>query len=237
MSRLNKVISALDKVGIFSRWTNVIGISALFAMIILNFVDVIMDTSLFHSPITGVTELTEIMMITGIWLAMAHSQNEKGHLSIDVVTSRLSPLNRLSVDFIASIFSLGTVGIIIWKTIDQAIYFAEKHMMHAQYLDIPSFPFAAIIAVGAIAFWLLLFRDFLKIIVEAVQKGVSRYRWAIMVVVPVILAVLIGFFMQKGFLEIDLNLLAIIGLVLVGLISGLTVWQWRYWIENAMTGY
>jgi tripartite ATP-independent transporter DctM subunit len=85
-------------------------------------------------------------------------------------------------------------------------------MMHAQYLNIPSAPFAAIIALGATAFWLLLFRDFLKVIVEARQTGISGLRWAIMVAVPVILAVLIGFFMQKGFLHIDLGLLAVIGI-------------------------
>jgi tripartite ATP-independent transporter DctM subunit len=212
MGGMQKVISALDKVGVFSRWTNIVGIIALFSMIIVNFVDVLLDTRLIHHPFKGTTGLTEIMMITGIWLAMAHSQNEKGHLSIDVITSRLSPLNRLSVDFIAGILSLGTVGIIIWKTIDQAIYFAGKNMMHNQFLPIPSAPFAAIIALGATAFWLLLFRDFLKVIVEARQKGVSVFRWAIMVVVPVILAVLIGFFMQKGFMQIDLSVLAVIGI-------------------------
>ena len=212
MSAINRAISVLNKVGIFSRWTNIIGITALFSMIVLNFVDVILDTRLIHHPFKGTTALTEIMMIIGIWLAMAHSQNEKGHLSIDVITSRLSPRNRLSVDFIASILSLGTVAIIIWKTIDQAIYFGEKHMMHAQFLAIPSAPFAAIIALGAIAFWLLIFRDFLKIIVEAVQTHVSGFRWAVMIAVPVILAVLIVLFMQKGFWQIDLNLLAVIGI-------------------------
>jgi tripartite ATP-independent transporter DctM subunit len=213
MSTLNKAINMLDKVGVFSRWTNIIGISALFLMIVLNFVDVILDTRLIHHPISGVTELTEIMMICGIWLAVAHSQNEKGHLTIDVVTSRLSSLNRLSVDFVVSILSMGTVGIIIKKVIDQAIYFAGKDMMHAQYLDIPSVPFAIIIAIGAIALWLLMLRDFLKIIVEAIQAGVSRLRWAIMVAMPVILAVLFILLMQPDLFNIEMTLLAVIGIV------------------------
>jgi tripartite ATP-independent transporter DctM subunit len=213
MSTLNKAINVLDKVGVFSRWTNIIGILALFLMIVLNFVDVILDTRLIHHPISGVTEITEIMMICGIWLAVAHSQNEKGHLTIDVVTSRLSPLNRLSVDFIVSILSMGTVGIIIKKVIDQAIYFAEKNMMHAQYLDIPSVPFALIIAIGAIALWLLILRDFLKIIVEAIQAGTSKYRWTIMVAVPIILAVLFVLLMQPDLWNIEMTLLAVIGIV------------------------
>lgn len=222
MNALNKTINALDKVGIFSRWTNIIGITALFSMIVLNFVDVILDTNWFRSPINGVTELTEIMMITGIWLAVAHSQNEKGHLVIDVVTSRLSSLNRLSLEFISSILCLGTVGIIIKKVIDQAIYFADKHMMHAQYLNIPSVPFAIIIAIGATALFLLLFRDFLKTIVEGIKAKISVIRWTIMIIVPVILAVLIYFFMQKNLWQIDMTLLAVLGIVffLILMLSG-----------------
>jgi tripartite ATP-independent transporter DctM subunit len=213
MKAINKAISLLDNVGVLSRWTNIIGILALFAMVVLNFVDVILDIRVIHHAIKGVTEITEIMMITGIWLAVAHSQNEKGHLTIDVVTARLSPVNRLSVDFVAHILSMGTVAIIIWKVIDQAIYFAEKHMMHAQYLNIPSFPFAIIIAIGAICLGLLIFRDFLKIIVGGTQAKFSIFRWTIMVVVTIAVAGLIYFLMQKNLWHVDLTLLAVIGII------------------------
>ena len=82
MKGLYKIINILDKVSIFSRWTNIIGIAALFLMIVFNFIDTIMDVVIFHRPIKGVTEITEIMMICGISLALAHCQDEKAHIYI-----------------------------------------------------------------------------------------------------------------------------------------------------------
>ena len=76
MQGLKKIISILDKVGVFGRWTNIIGISALFLMIVLNFVDTIMDLVIFHRSIKGVTEITEIMMICGISPQKAHHIND-----------------------------------------------------------------------------------------------------------------------------------------------------------------
>jgi len=105
MQGLYKIINLLDKVSIFSRWTNIIGIAALFLMIIFNFIDTIMDVVIFHRPIKGVTEITEIMMICGISLALAHCQDEKAHIAVDVITSQLSKKSRLVVDFITSIRS------------------------------------------------------------------------------------------------------------------------------------
>jgi tripartite ATP-independent transporter DctM subunit len=212
MQALHKIINILDKVSIFSRWTNIIGIAALFLMIIFNFIDTIMDVVIFHRPLSGVTEITEIMMICGISLALAHCQDEKAHIAVDVITSKLSNTNRLVVEFITSIIGMGTIGLVIWRVIDQAAYFASKNMMHKQYLPIPSAPFAVVIAVGITAMWLLMFRDFLKIIVESIKTGLDKYQWFIMVAVPIILTVFLCFFMQKGFWEIDRDVLAILGI-------------------------
>lgn len=225
MQSLNKVINILDKVSIFSRWTNFIGIALLFLMIVLNFVDVILDTKLILHAIKGTTEITEVMMIAGIFLAVANSQNEKAHISVDAVTSQLSPKGQLILKFITSLLGLGTIALVIWKTIDQAFYFASKNMMHAQYLNIPSVPFTIIIAIGVTALWLLMLRDFLKIVVEAVQTRLSGYHWAIMAIVPVLLAVFIVFWMQPKLWDFELTSLAVIGIVffVVLLLSGMPI--------------
>ena len=105
MYALDKIIGVLDKVGIFSRWTNVIGVSGFFIMICLTFVDVIMRY-VFNSPIRYTTELVEVMMITSIFLAIAHTQNVKGHVSVDVITQKLSARPRLILEFITTILGL-----------------------------------------------------------------------------------------------------------------------------------
>jgi TRAP-type C4-dicarboxylate transport system permease small subunit len=208
---LNKVINTLDKLGIFARWINIIGIALLFAMIVLNTVDVVMDINLIHSPIKGATGLTEIMMIAGIFLAMAHSQNEGGHITVDIFTSKLSPKNKLSSGFVNTILGMGTFGIIIWRVLDQTVYFAQKNVMHDQYLNIPSAPFAGIIAFGCALMALLLLRDFLKIVVEASNTKFSALRWSVTIAVPVILGVLIYLFMQADIFDFSMPIIALLG--------------------------
>ena len=57
---LNKAIHVLDKVGVFSRWTNVVGVASLLVMICVTFVDVIMRY-IFNQPFEGMWAITEVM--------------------------------------------------------------------------------------------------------------------------------------------------------------------------------
>jgi tripartite ATP-independent transporter DctM subunit len=222
---LNHIIRALDKVGILSRWTNVIGIVLLFAMIILNVIDVVMDSEWINSPLLGVTGLTEVLMICGIFLAMAHAQNESGHLAVDIISSKLSRVNQLSLNFVNSILSIGIFSIVFWRVVDQTIYFIQKGVVHEQYMHIPKAPFAAVIAFGVICMTLLLFRDFLKIIVEGINRKFSLIRWSIMIAVPIILGALIGLFMLADIWQFSLTIVALIGCAffVVLLLSGLPI--------------
>ena len=225
-SGLDKVIGVFDKVGVFARWTNIVGIILLFAMIVLNFVDVILDSALFHSAIKGVIELTEVMMICGIFLAVAHSQNEKGHIVVDVITSKLSQKWQLILGFIVTYLSIGTIGLVIWRAYLQTLYFADKNAMHGQYWSLPSWIFMAIITIGVIAMFLLIIRDFLKIISDSIKAKLSGFQWAIMIIVPIILTVFVVFWMQPQLIKIELIQLAIIGILffVLLLLSGMPIY-------------
>ena len=91
---LNKVISALDKVGVFSKWTNVVGLLAIFLLICLTFVDVILRY-IFNRPMEGQTDITEVVLILAVYLAISHTYNMKSHVTVDLVTTSLSPKPRL----------------------------------------------------------------------------------------------------------------------------------------------
>ena len=140
MDGLNKVIPILDKVGIFSRWTNVIGVSGFFIMICLTFVDVIMRY-IFNSPIRYVSELVEVMMITSIFLAVAHTQNVKAHVSVDVITTRLAPRPRLILESITIVLGLGIFTIIVWQIIDEFPFILGNNVIHTQSFRVSKFPF------------------------------------------------------------------------------------------------
>ena len=212
MNGLNKVIRILDKVGVFSRWTNIAGLAALFFMIVVTFVDVIMRY-IFSRPIKGVLDITEVMLICAIFLAVAHTQNEKGHIGIDVITARLASKARLVMEFITNLLGVGLFSIIVWRILDQTLLFIQDHRIHATYLMIPSAPFAAVITLGCTALCLLLIRDLLRNVTEALKLGLTRYHWLIMLGVPILFIVLAYFWMQPELWQLSLTTVGIIGVI------------------------
>jgi TRAP-type C4-dicarboxylate transport system permease small subunit len=66
-------------------------------MVVISFADVLLRY-FFDKPIKGVYSITEVMLIMVVFLGLAYTQSEKGHVSIDVITSRLSSRTRLVWD-------------------------------------------------------------------------------------------------------------------------------------------
>ena len=212
MHQLNKAIRILDKVGVFSRWTNVVGLTALFLMIILTFVDVVMRY-IFNHPLEGQTDLTEVMMIVAIFLAVAHTQNEKGHISIDLITTKLAPKARIAMEFITTLLGLGTFVIVIWRTLVQAMWDVNVNAWHRMQMPIPKAPFDAIIALGCTTLCLLLLRDLLANAAEARRLGLTWYHWLLMLGVPILILVLAIFWMQPTLWQLSLPTVGVIGAV------------------------
>ena len=94
MNWLNNAARTLDKVGIFSSWCNTAGVTALFLMICITFIDVFLRY-VFDKPIKGAYDLTAVMLVLVVFLGVAHTYNEKGHVSVDVISGRLSPKPKL----------------------------------------------------------------------------------------------------------------------------------------------
>ena len=186
MQGLKTVISVLDKIGIFSRWTNVIGVGALFLMVSSTFIDVIMRY-VFNSPIRYVGETVGIMMILAVFLAVAHTQNMKAYVTVDVITNLLTPKTLIVVEFITSILGLGIFAIVIWQSISEIAWVLENDIIHTQSFPVSKAPFLVVIIIGCASLWLILLRDILTKVVQAFELGISRLRWIIMIVVPVIL--------------------------------------------------
>ena len=210
---INKTVAILDKVGVFSRWTNVIGVGALALMIVLAFVDVF-ARYIFNAPIKGVQEMTEVIMICAIFLAVAHTHNIKSHIAVDLVSSRLRPKPHAALEFITTLLASGMFGIIAWRTLAYTIFLVGDHRVHDKFLGIPSGPFAAVIFLGCASLFLLLIRDLLERVNDSVKLGINWRYWLVMIGVPVLFIVLSYFWMQPDLWEINLLTVGLIGIVL-----------------------
>jgi tripartite ATP-independent transporter DctM subunit len=209
---LDKSIKILDKVGIFSRWTNIIGIVFLFLMVLFTSVDVVMRY-IFNQPMVWVLEITEVMMIVAIFMGVSYTQNEKGHISIDVLTSILAPKPKLMLEFITTVLSFGTIVVVVWRIIVQTLFFISRNSSQSQFLILPKAPFAAILALGCATLALLLLRDILRVASRSHKMGLSRFQWVLMLLIPVLATVLFLLWMQPNIWISSLPLVGVIGVL------------------------
>jgi tripartite ATP-independent transporter DctM subunit len=219
---LRLVINALNKVGIFSRWINILGASLIFLVSGLVCVDVIMRA--FGHPIKGVTEIVEVMMITAVFFGIAHAYNEKAHVGIDLITGSLKPRARLVFDFVTTLVGFVLFSIIIWRVIVQTMLYASRNTMHG-YTAIPVTPFSIIIAIGCTAMSLLMLRDLLRNIASARESKLGWFHWVLMITIPVAVFVLAGLWIQKDLFQMSLITVGLIGIIfsLVFFMTGMPI--------------
>jgi tripartite ATP-independent transporter DctM subunit len=209
---LDKCIRGLDKVSVFSRWINIIGIIFLFIMVIITTVDVILRY-VFNHPIPGTSEITEVFMIIAIFMAVAHTQDQKGHISIDVFTTRLPPRPKLILELITTFLSLITIVLVSWRVFIQGLYFFSKHSMQSQFLPIPKGPFAMILAFGCIILALILLRDYLRSISNGRKLGLKSWQWVITLLISAVIVVLGILWMQPDLWQMSYPMVGLIGVI------------------------
>ncbi len=150
-------MSKLDKP---SKYLSYLGAAVLFLMMLLTTVDVA-SRYLFNSPILGALEITEFMVVAVVFGFLGLTQQEKAHVSVDLVKGRLPARPRRFIDFINRLAGLAILGLITWKTLERAIEL--MHMdEYSGTLHIPVAPFVFLVALGCGAMCLELARQMFK---------------------------------------------------------------------------
>jgi TRAP-type C4-dicarboxylate transport system permease small subunit len=166
---INKVIQSLNRiVHPLVRITNSVAAVILVAMMFLAAMDVLLRY-LFNRPISGAMELTEYMMVILVSLGLAYCAFVKGHVSVEVLTSRFSSKVQAVLNCITYFLSFGFFSLITWQSIKYIRLMFKSHLISAV-LHIPAFPFIAMLSLGSLAFSLVLLADFLDYLSQVVNK-------------------------------------------------------------------
>ena len=166
----------LDKVAKFigrisnpaAKITNYAGAAVLTSMMLLTGFDVTLRY-IFNKPIRGSYELTEFLMSLVVALGLAYCAMEKGHVRVDLVVSRLSTRSQAVMNFIASLVFLIMFILITWQSVYRAQAMIQAHLT-SNVLYIPSFPFVFVLTFGSAVLCLVLLRDTLDYLFQAVKK-------------------------------------------------------------------
>jgi TRAP-type C4-dicarboxylate transport system permease small subunit len=131
-----------------------IGMATIIPLMLLTFADVMLR-GFFNKPIPGTFELSQYILAVFILLGAAYTQQVKGHVGVNFITSRLSPRSRAICEIVTTLLSLFIIAILVWQGWVEGI--TEKTV--SDQLRIPQYPFRMLVAVGGFLLWLELLID------------------------------------------------------------------------------
>jgi len=146
-------------------YVSMAGMSLLIPLMLLTTSDVI-GRGFFRKPIPGTFELSEYILAVFILLGAAYTQQVKGHVGVDFITSKLSPRLRAVCEIVTTVLSLFIIAIVIWQGFLEGI----RERTVSDMLRIPQYPFRLLVAIGGFLLWLELLIDLMSSIGKVIRR-------------------------------------------------------------------
>jgi TRAP-type C4-dicarboxylate transport system permease small subunit len=167
--RLNRTTHLLEKaLHPTIRVINGAGTVVLGVMVLLTVADVLLRLFL-NRPIRGALEIIEFLMVIVVFSAMAYTGLLRGHIVIQILSSRLPERPRAILDSIADLISIGFCCLIIWQGIAQAQMTRLRNDISGV-LSIPVSPFYYVLVLGIALMCLV----FLANLLDSVGRWVKK---------------------------------------------------------------
>lgn len=108
LSGLESLSGLMRRTESFCRHLSAFGMYTFMGLVVLTFADVFMRY-LFDRPISGSIEITEMLMSVVLFSSVAYTYWMRGHVSMDIVTGKLSELNQNRLGLVTTLWSLAVV--------------------------------------------------------------------------------------------------------------------------------
>ena len=168
------------------RWLMYIAAGVLFLYVCFMFLDVILRY-LFSRPIPYDVDITSFVLVLLAFFGAAYTQLEKGHLYVDLLTSRLRPRSALVLSTAMYIICIVVAGVLTWRGILNALNYYRIGTV--TYGGLPLFPATIIMCIGCIFFFVVFLRDLLSKLIECQKLRIGAATWLLMVGLPVLFMV------------------------------------------------
>lgn len=141
-----KVFNILDRlVRLSAQALNALSGLAVVAMMVLTCADVLLR--LFRHPITGTYEMVGYLGALVVAFALAKTALERGHIAVDFLVQKLSPVAQTQVERINSLILSVLFGLIAWHSMIFALTSRKNHEV-SMTLQMPIYPFIIGISIG-----------------------------------------------------------------------------------------
>jgi len=167
---IERVVRPISLVGV--------GISmvSLFIMVILLVAHVI-GRYAFLSPIAGMRELEEFLLVLVAFLGLAYTGLRKGHVRVDIIIGNLPTWVQHVVDTVTGLMSLALWVLMAWKSFFWVMKIVGPPALTSEILGIPKAIFGFIMIFGMIVFCFVLVAQVFRSIDGAIAEGWKRALW------------------------------------------------------------
>jgi TRAP-type C4-dicarboxylate transport system permease small subunit len=145
---------------IVNQFATYIGSIALGLLMFLTVADVL-GRYLFNRPVSGTFELTEMLMVPIVFLALGLAQHHNEHIALDLAYTYFPRPVKRGSDVVVDVVNLVVVAAIVWQ-----LYAYSVRMLDGTYttavLQLPIHPFVIIAVAGSAAYVLSIICDFGK---------------------------------------------------------------------------
>ncbi len=134
-----------------------------FALVFLMFLTVadVFGRYVLNRPVSGTFELTEMVMVLIVFLALGQAQHHGDHIALDLAYNFFPAWLKRAVDVIINLINLTVVVVITWQ-----LYRFSIRMLEGSYttavLQLPVHPFVLVAVAGVATYALALVTDFGK---------------------------------------------------------------------------
>jgi TRAP-type C4-dicarboxylate transport system permease small subunit len=133
----------------FSYFLGSVGAGVVFALMLITGIDVI-GRYLFHRPLVGAFEMTELALAIMVLFGWGYNQAIKGHIDIDLLYKRLPLSFRTILDFLTPLLGLALFSFVSWQainfTMDSIGWHETTEMLH-----MPVWIFKLMIFIGSVS--------------------------------------------------------------------------------------
>lgn len=143
------------------------GISLVF-MLVLVFVAVILRY-VFGLPLLGVNEIVQLVSVAVVMLALPYCTSVGAHVGVDVLDNAIGPWGRFVGDLMSRALSAWVLAVLVRRAVLKALD-AQEFGDATNMLQLPIWPFYAMLAAGMALCVAILVVQALLILVQGVRK-------------------------------------------------------------------
>jgi TRAP-type transport system small permease protein len=135
-----------------SHITNLIGYIGSYFIVILMLMMVadVIARHMFNNPITGIYEISVVILVIVVFFTLGACQLKKSNISIDLLISRFSKTTQNIIDTIIFFMCLCFTSVLTWRFILYAIKEYQSGSLVSTTLGLPVYPFIIIAATGCL---------------------------------------------------------------------------------------